>query len=85
MNGSNPSILPGSSLQPSRLDGGLRRARRSLSALSFWGAIALPSVYLPLLLAGLETAGGLATFLLLFGLHAFALVGGRRYRRANDR
>ena len=85
MNGANPSILP----VPSLPDGGLRarlgRLRRSLSALSFWGAIALPAVYLPLLAAGIETTGGLTAFLLLFGLHVFALVGGRRYGQPTGR
>ena len=85
MTGANPSILPGPSLLDGDLGGRLGRLRRSLSALSFWGAIALPAVYLPLLVAGIETTGGLTAFLLLFGLHVFALVGGRRYGRTAGR
>ena len=50
-----------------------------LSALSFWVAIALPAVYLPLLFAGIERAEGLLLFLALLGLHVLALVGGRAY------
>lgn len=47
-----------------------------LSALSFWFAIALPLLYLPMLAAGIESARGLVLFLGLFGLHVLALVGG---------
>lgn len=52
-----------------------------VSAVAFWLAIALPALYLPLLLAGLSTVPDLAAFLGLFGLHLAALVGGRSYRR----
>lgn len=81
MNGANPSTFFGSSPPAGGLLGRAVGVRRTLSALSFWGAIALPSVYLPLLVAGIDTTDGLLTFLLLFGLHVSALVGGRRYRR----
>lgn len=53
-----------------------------LSALSFWLAIALPAVYLPLLITGLSTVPDLVSFLGLFGLHLAALFGGRSYRRS---
>ena len=52
-----------------------------VSALAFWSAIALPALYLPLLLTGLSTVPDLVLFLGLFGLHLVALVGGRSYRR----
>lgn len=52
-----------------------------LSALSFWLAIALPALYLPLLFTGLSTVPDLLTFFGLFGLHLVALVGGRSYGR----
>ena len=52
-----------------------------VSALAFWLAIALPALYLPLLLTGLSTVPDLVLFLSLFGLHLVALVGGRSYRR----
>ncbi|MFB6174049.1 MAG: hypothetical protein ABEI39_05340 [Halobacteriales archaeon] len=59
------------------------RARRFLAAplstLSFWSAIALPAVYLPLLIAGVDSQRGLVAFLGLFALHLAALVGGRSY------
>lgn len=52
-----------------------------VSALAFWSAIALPALYLPLLLTGLSTVPDLVLFLSLFGLHLVALVGGQSYRR----
>jgi hypothetical protein len=52
--------------------------RRLLSTLAFWGAIALPALYLPLFVNGIETVDRLGLFLGLFGLHVLALVGGRR-------
>lgn len=54
--------------------------RGALAALAFWIAIALPALYLPLLIAGIESTDGLLAFLGLLGLHVVALVGGRRYR-----
>lgn len=44
------------------------------------GAFALPGLYVPLLLRGIESVDGLVLFLGLFGLHVLALVGGRRHR-----
>ena len=52
--------------------------RGLLSTLSFWGAIALPALYIPLLANGIETVDGLGLFFGLFGTHVMALVGGRR-------
>lgn len=54
--------------------------RGAVAALAFWIAIALPALYLPLLVAGIESTDGLVTFLGLLGLHVIALVGGRPYR-----
>lgn len=53
-----------------------------LSRVAFYSAIALPAVYLPLLVTGIETAEGLALFLALLGLHIATLIGGRSYRSA---
>lgn len=50
-----------------------------VSTLSFWAAIVLPVLYLPLLAAGIDSTTGLALFLGLFGLHVLALVGGREH------
>lgn len=89
MNGANPATVLASVLPTSfpirDPVGRLRGMGRSLSALSFWGAIALPSIYLPLLAAGIDTTDGLLTFFLLFGLHVVALIGGRRHRATADR
>jgi hypothetical protein len=52
-----------------------------LSALAFWLAIALPALYLPLFVTGLESTHELLTFLGLFALHLLALFGGRTHRR----
>lgn len=53
-------------------------------ALSFWLAIVLPALYIPLLFAGIEDARGLLVFLGLFGLHVLALIGGRSYRESPE-
>jgi len=58
--------------------------RGALAALSFWSGIALPGLYIPVLLHGIESVEGLAVFLGLFGLHVLALVGGRCHRRGSD-
>ena len=51
-----------------------------LELLGFWSAIALPALYLPLLLTGLDRTSELVTFLVLLGAHIIALVLGRSYR-----
>lgn len=81
MNGANPVTSLDPSLPAEGLLGRVHGARRAVTAIAFWGAIALPAVYLPLLATGIDTSGGLLTFLLLFGVHVLALIGGRRYRR----
>ena len=50
-----------------------------LSAVAFWGAIALPVLYVPLLAAGLGSTQDLLLFLGLFALHLAALFGGRTH------
>lgn len=54
---------------------------RSLEAVAFWSAIALPFLYVPLLVTGLEATAQLTAFLTLLALHALAIVGGYRYNR----
>lgn len=51
-----------------------------LELLGFWSAIALPALYLPLLVTGLDGTSELLSFLALLGLHLVALVIGRSYR-----
>lgn len=56
-----------------------RWIRAPMAALSFWCAIILPVLYLPLFASGIETTAGLLAFLGLFGLHVLTLIGGRSY------
>lgn len=56
-----------------------RRFRMVLEVASFWSAIALPALYLPLLIVGIESTDGLMVFLGLYGLHVLSLLGGRRH------
>ena len=48
-------------------------------AAGFWGAIALPFVYLPLLAVGLDSPTQAALFLGLLGAHLLAVLLGRGY------
>lgn len=56
------------------------RVRTALSAVSFWTAITLPLVYVPLLTRGLESPDAVLVVLGLLGFHVLSLVGGRNYR-----
>ncbi|MDL5361509.1 hypothetical protein [Halalkalicoccus sp. NIPERK01] len=55
---------------------------RPIEAIAFWSAIALPFLYLPLLVSGLGSTAQLTAFLALLALHAVTIVGGHRYNRA---
>ncbi len=57
-----------------------RQASSALSFLSFWAAITLPAIYLPLLLTRIESPEELVVFLGLFFLHVLTLIGGQDYR-----
>ena len=65
---------------PRRMNSPLRLLTAPLSALAFWSAIALPALYVPLMIAGIESTRGLLVFLGLIGLHLLALFGGRSHR-----
>lgn len=52
-----------------------------IRAASFWSAIVLPFLYVPLLTRGLTTAGETATFLGLLTVNLLALYVGRSHRR----
>ncbi|WP_122088883.1 hypothetical protein [Halalkalicoccus subterraneus] len=54
---------------------------RPFEAAAFWSAVALPFLYLPLLVAGLDSSAQLSAFLALLALHAVAIVGGHRHNR----
>ncbi|AGB39243.1 hypothetical protein [Natronococcus occultus] len=53
----------------------------SIRRASFWTAIVLPFLYVPLLATGLSTASETATFLALLGVNLVALYVGHAYRR----
>lgn len=54
---------------------------RSLRVASFWTAIVLPFLYVPLLVTGLSEANETIAFLGLLGLNLLALYVGHPYRR----
>ncbi|KYH26541.1 hypothetical protein HAPAU_16400 [Halalkalicoccus paucihalophilus] len=54
---------------------------RPIEAIAFWSAIALPFLYLPLLVSGLGSTAQLTAFLALLAIHAAAIVCGHRYNR----
>lgn len=53
-----------------------------IEIVSFWLAVTLPFLYLPLLVSGVSTNGELLTVLTLLGLNVVALVVGHDHRRA---
>lgn len=53
---------------------------RPVEAAAFWSGVALPFLYVPLLLAGPETEPQWAAALGLLALHAVALYVGRSHR-----
>lgn len=55
--------------------------RQLIQAVAFWSAVALPFLYLPLLLHGLETPRELAAFFGLLALNIVAFVLGHGYKR----
>lgn len=59
-----------------RLPAGLARP---LEALGFWAAVALPFLYVPLLVTGVADRASQVAALLLIGLHVAALVVGHRH------
>lgn len=71
-----------STVHPETPDSGIlnnRTIKAPLSRVAFYSAIALPALYLPLLVTGIETTNGLVLFLALLGLHIGTLIGGRSY------
>jgi hypothetical protein len=53
---------------------------RPVRATAFWAAVALPFVYVPLIVRGLESPTVQSTVALLLALHVVALVLGRHHR-----
>jgi len=83
----NPSPLSNESIGPSNPEterdrGRLRRSvKRPAQFLSFWGAIALPFVHLPLLMQGLGDPHVTLTFLALLAVNVLALYLGHGYNQ----
>ncbi len=71
----------GRSALPSPLAQARAVLARGLVAASFWLAVALPFVYLPLVFAGLETTGDVTLVGGLLLANAVALVAGHTHRR----
>lgn len=74
-------------LSPRRLPGRLPRSlvarlESPVEALGFWGAIAMPAGYLPLLASGIEGGPGLALLVSLVALHIAALLVGHGHGRS---
>ncbi|WP_121822544.1 hypothetical protein [Halostella salina] len=61
----------------SRLD--INRLTAPVRMVSFWSAVALPFLHVPLLLQGLEGPSETTTFLALLGLNLVALLVGHSY------
>lgn len=53
---------------------------RPLEALGFWAAVALPFVYVPLIVTGVHTTSEVAAVAVLVAVHVLALVVGHRYQ-----
>lgn len=52
---------------------------RPIEAAGFWAAVAMPFVYIPLLLAGVDNGSEQIALAALVALHVVALVVGKRY------
>ncbi|MDR5655696.1 hypothetical protein RH831_00670 [Halodesulfurarchaeum sp. HSR-GB] len=52
---------------------------RPLEAVGFWAAVALPFIYVPLILRGLDTSSMQLTVAVLIAVHLLALIAGHRY------
>ncbi|MFC5972028.1 hypothetical protein ACFPYI_11870 [Halomarina salina] len=62
----------------------LRTTARTVSAMAFWLAVALPFCYLPLLAGGLDSLSTQSTVGALLALNAVCLVLGHAHRRDGD-
>lgn len=74
-------LRPSSEVISGTLDGITRsQLLRPIEAIAFWSAVALPFLYLPLLVMGLETTAELMVFFGLVALNALAFVIGHRHK-----
>jgi hypothetical protein len=58
---------------------------RSVTAVGFWLGTLLPLVYLPVVVAGIDSIRRLSLFVGLLGIHAIALVVGHDYSGSRSR
>ncbi|OAQ52650.1 hypothetical protein HTG_10005 [Natrinema mahii] len=58
---------------------------RSVTAAGFWLGTLLPIVYVPVIVAGIDSVGRLTMFLGLIAVHALALVVGHDYSGSRSR
>jgi hypothetical protein len=65
----------------SPLRNGWLTARRAAQATAFWSAVILPFLYLPLVVAGPQTAAEWTSVAALMVLHALALVVGHSHHQ----
>lgn len=61
---------------------GFRTLLRPVEAVGFWSAVALPFLYLPLVLSGPRNATEATVTIALMSLHALSLVVGHAYNRS---
>ena len=59
----------------------LFRVVHYVEAVSFWGAVVLPLIYIPLLMLGVDTVETLLVFLALIALNVVLLIVGHSYQR----
>lgn len=69
------------SVDLARYDAVTTALSRPIEAIAFWTAVALPFLYIPLLIYGLETSGQVLAFLGLITLNVIAFVLGHGYKR----
>lgn len=74
-NVSSPSI--DDPLSTDRIGSLIAPVRKQTRAAGFWGAIALPFLYLPLLAMGVDSVAEATVVLALLGLNLLALLVGR--------
>jgi hypothetical protein len=60
---------------------GFRTLLRPLEAVGFWSAVALPFLYVPLVLSGPENATEVTVTVGLMAVHALSLIVGHAYNR----
>lgn len=64
-----------------RLGYGWRTAGSAARATAFWSAVALPALYLPMLVVGLQSTTKLVVFSVLLVAHVITLFAGRTHKR----